>query len=91
MLHPMFPPFITPFSIAKPLPNQPRADKIKTEKGRGGYCWMIDALVFAFAMFCGWVVFDTVKHRRLSLEIVMSALVVAVIAGIGWLLLDLIF
>ncbi|WP_017726435.1 hypothetical protein [Halalkalibacterium ligniniphilum] len=52
---------------------------------------MIDALVFAFAMFCGWVVFDTVKHRRLSLEIVMSALVVAVIAGIGWLLLDLIF
>ncbi len=51
----------------------------------------IPTIVFAFAVFCGWLVFDIVKQRKFTLENVVSSLVVAVIAGIAWWLLELIF
>ncbi|TWI52955.1 hypothetical protein [Halalkalibacter nanhaiisediminis] len=52
---------------------------------------LTSTLIFAFAIFCGWLVFDIVKHRKLTLENVMSSLVVAVIAGIVWWLMELFF
>ncbi|MCM3762536.1 hypothetical protein M3212_17340 [Alkalihalobacillus oceani] len=52
---------------------------------------MVSAIVFAFAIFCGWLIFDIVKQRKLTLENLMSSLIVAVIAGVAWWVLELIF
>ncbi|ARK31878.1 hypothetical protein [Halalkalibacter krulwichiae] len=52
---------------------------------------MISTIVFAFAIFCGWLVFDFVKHRKITMEMVISSFVIAVAAGILWWLLELIF
>ncbi|MET3506958.1 hypothetical protein [Halalkalibacter oceani] len=52
---------------------------------------MVSAIVFAFAIFCGWLIVDIVKQRKLTLENVLSSLVAAVIAGLAWWVLELIF
>lgn len=51
----------------------------------------MSTIVFAFAIFCGWLVFDIAKHRKITLESVISSLLVAIVAGFAWWLLDLIF
>ncbi|MFC0559541.1 hypothetical protein [Halalkalibacter alkalisediminis] len=51
----------------------------------------MSTIVFAFAIFCGWLVFDIVKHKKITLESVLSSLVVAVVAGIFWWILEWIF
>jgi hypothetical protein len=48
-------------------------------------------IIFAFAIFCGWLVFDVVKHRKITIEMVLSSFVVAVVAGVVWWLLEWIF
>ncbi|WP_368503441.1 hypothetical protein AB3N04_14620 [Alkalihalophilus sp. As8PL] len=52
---------------------------------------MITAIIFGFAIFCGWLVFDVTKQKKLTLENVVSSLVVGVIGALGWWILDLIF
>ncbi|MFC0469576.1 hypothetical protein ACFFHM_03300 [Halalkalibacter kiskunsagensis] len=51
----------------------------------------MSTVIFAFSIFCGWLIFDIVKHRKIKLEIVLSSLIVAIIAGVLWWLLDLLF
>ncbi|WP_227937502.1 hypothetical protein [Alkalihalobacillus deserti] len=51
----------------------------------------MSTIIFAFAIFCGWIVFDVVKQKKITLEIVLSSAVVAVIAGAFWWLLEWIF
>ncbi|WP_332634251.1 hypothetical protein [Halalkalibacter flavus] len=51
----------------------------------------MSTIVFAFSIFCGWLIFDVVKHRKLTLESLVSSLVIAVVAGVFWWILDLIF
>jgi hypothetical protein len=50
-----------------------------------------DAVLFAVAIFCGWLIFDTVKQKKITMETVMSSLILGAIAGVGWFLLDLLF
>ncbi|MCK0472687.1 hypothetical protein [Halalkalibacter sp. APA_J-10(15)] len=49
------------------------------------------AIIFALAVFCGWFIFDFVKHKKVTMEMVMSSLVISVIAGVAWWLLDFFF
>ncbi|GAE36722.1 hypothetical protein [Halalkalibacter akibai] len=51
----------------------------------------MSTIIFAFAIFCGWLVFDIVKHRKLTFEMVLSSMIVAVLAGLLWLILEWIF
>ncbi|WP_332695674.1 hypothetical protein [Halalkalibacter lacteus] len=51
----------------------------------------MSTIIFAFSIFCGWLIFDIVKHRKVTLEIVLSSFIVAVVAGVLWWLLDLFF
>ncbi|WP_216830959.1 hypothetical protein [Alkalihalobacterium elongatum] len=52
---------------------------------------MYDALLFAIAIFFGWIIFDFVKHKKFTKENVLSALIVAVIAGVAWAIIEWIF
>ncbi|MBP3949860.1 hypothetical protein [Bacillus suaedae] len=47
-------------------------------------------IIFAFSIFCGWLIFDVVKHRKLNIKMILSSFVISVIAGVAWWLLDLI-
>ncbi|ADH98715.1 hypothetical protein [Salisediminibacterium selenitireducens] len=52
---------------------------------------MIQALIFTVTIFIGWVIFDGIKHRKIHMENVWAGLVTAVIAGIVWYILFVIF
>ncbi|WP_197276355.1 hypothetical protein [Bacillus sp. JCM 19034] len=51
----------------------------------------MSAVIFGLAIFCGWFVFDLVKHKKVTKEMVISSLVISVIAGVVWWILDLLF
>jgi hypothetical protein len=51
----------------------------------------MSTIVFAFSIFCGWLIFDIVKQRKVTIDIIISSLIVALIAGIFWWILDLLF
>ncbi|ADU31615.1 hypothetical protein [Evansella cellulosilytica] len=52
---------------------------------------MFEAIVFAITIFIGWVIFDAVKHKKVIKENVFSGLVAAIVAGIVWYVLFIIF
>ncbi len=52
---------------------------------------MSEAIIFAIAIFFGWLIFDFVKHKKLTVELVVGAFIVAVVAGFGWFILDVLF
>ncbi|WP_179295611.1 hypothetical protein [Bacillus sp. FJAT-45350] len=52
---------------------------------------MSEPIIFAITIFIGWLIFDFVKHKKLTKELVIGALIVAIIAGLGWFVLDLLF
>ncbi|MDE5415722.1 MAG: hypothetical protein LPK26_11660 [Bacillaceae bacterium] len=52
---------------------------------------MVEALLFGIAIFFGWVIFDFVKHKKFSKENILSALVVGVIGGVAWYIIEWIF
>ncbi|GAE28061.1 hypothetical protein JCM9140_4250 [Halalkalibacter wakoensis JCM 9140] len=51
----------------------------------------MSTITFAFSIFCGWLIFDFVKHRKFTKESVASSLVIAIVAGLFWWILDWIF
>ncbi|MDQ0255856.1 hypothetical protein J2S74_003240 [Evansella vedderi] len=52
---------------------------------------MVEAIIFAITIFIGWVIFDTVKHKRVIKENVWSGLVTAIVAGVFWYILFVVF
>lgn len=52
---------------------------------------VFQAIVFAITIFFGWVIFDFIKHKKIIKENVMAGLFTAVIAGVFWYILFVIF
>ncbi|MBU9721767.1 MULTISPECIES: hypothetical protein [Bacillaceae] len=52
---------------------------------------MFQALIFAITIFIGWVIFDGIKHKKIIIENVWAGLVAAIIAGVFWYILFIIF
>ncbi|MDG5790099.1 hypothetical protein QA612_21900 [Evansella sp. AB-P1] len=52
---------------------------------------MAQAIIFAITIFIGWIVFDAVKNKKVIKENVLSGLITALIAGIAWYILFIIF
>ncbi|WP_198520810.1 hypothetical protein [Alteribacter populi] len=52
---------------------------------------MIQSIIFAITIFIGWVIFDGIKHRKIIKENVLAGLAAAIVAGIAWYILFIIF
>lgn len=52
---------------------------------------MIGAIFFAIAVFIGWFIFDFVQNKKIIIENVISAFITAIVAGIVWYILFLVF
>ncbi|MCD8510284.1 MAG: hypothetical protein LRY73_10700 [Bacillus sp. (in: Bacteria)] len=52
---------------------------------------MVEAIIFAITIFFGWVIFDTVKNKKLIKENIWAGLVTAIVAGLIWYILFIVF
>lgn len=52
---------------------------------------MVEAITFALAIFFGWFLFDVVKEKRVTKENLLSSLLLALIAGVGWYVIGVFF
>ncbi|MCR6107792.1 hypothetical protein HXA34_15915 [Salipaludibacillus agaradhaerens] len=52
---------------------------------------MIQALIFTITIFIGWLIFDAIKHKKLLKENIISGLLTAVVAGVFWYILFIVF
>ncbi|UOE93620.1 MULTISPECIES: hypothetical protein [Bacillaceae] len=51
----------------------------------------MNAIFFALAIFIGWVIFDYSKYKQFKKENIYGALFIAIVAGVAWFLLDIVF
>ncbi|WP_078555617.1 hypothetical protein [Bacillus alkalicellulosilyticus] len=49
----------------------------------------MDSILFALAIFVGWIIFDYSKYKTFKKENILGAFFVAIVAGIAWFILDI--
>ncbi|MGN7285861.1 hypothetical protein [Shouchella clausii] len=50
---------------------------------------MGEALIIALAIFCGWLILDFVKVKRITMEAAIQSAVVGLLGGFVWFLIGL--
>ncbi|WP_169871134.1 hypothetical protein [Shouchella patagoniensis] len=48
---------------------------------------MGEALIMAIAIFCGWLLLDVVKTKKITKEVLIQSAFVGIVAGIIWFVL----
>jgi cytochrome c biogenesis protein CcdA len=48
---------------------------------------VVQVIVFIITIFIGWLIFDFVKHKKLTKENTLTALIAAVVAGVAYYVL----
>ena len=52
---------------------------------------MVQIIVFIFTIFIGWLIFDYVKHKKITKENVLTAFISGIVAGVVYYILYWVF
>lgn len=50
---------------------------------------MGEAIIIALAIFCGWLILDFVKAKRITIEAAIQSAVVGFLGGLVWFIIGL--